>query len=130
MYSKTTNDITVTVEPTYLEAQSAPEDNQYLWAYQIRIENRGHSTVQLRNRTWHITDSAGRTQVVQGEGVIGEQPVLAPGDWFGYVSGTPLTTPSGLMHGSYGMVDGAGEPFEVDVPAFSLDSPYTRRTLN
>lgn len=130
MYSKTTNDITVTVEPTYLEAQSSPTEHQYLWAYQIRIENRSSRTVQLKTRIWDITDAQGHTHQVRGAGVVGDQPVLAPGDWYEYVSGTPLTTPSGMMRGSYGMVRDDGTPFDVEVPAFSLDSPYERPMVN
>ena len=130
MYSKITNDIEVTVEPTYLEAHSAPEDSSYVWAYQVRIQNRGAETVQLRTRTWHIIDARGRTQVVHGAGVVGEEPVLGPGDWFEYVSGTPLSTPSGLMNGSYSMQRGDGSLFEVAIPPFSLDSPHDRVLAN
>lgn len=130
MYSKTTNDIVITVEPTYLEAQSSPAEDHYMWAYQVRIENRSPSTVQLKTRTWKITDAVGHVQTVHGAGVVGEEPMLAPGDWFEYVSGTPLATPSGVMHGSYGMLRDDGMPFDVEVPAFSLDSPYERRSLN
>lgn len=96
-----------------------------MWAYQVKIENLGQSTVQLRNRYWHITDAGGRVQEVRGAGVVGEQPVLRPGEKFEYTSGTPLPTPSGIMTGTYQMESDSGERFDVRVPAFSLDSPYT-----
>jgi ApaG protein len=124
MYSRVTNDIKVTVLPTYLENHSEPDENRYIWAYTIQLENHGSKPVQLLNRYWHITDSIGRSQEVRGPGVIGEQPVLKPGDIFQYTSGTSLQTPSGIMVGSYEMVDSKGEHFDIVVPAFSLDSPY------
>ena len=95
MYSETTNSILVTVKPFFLDDQSSPRENRFVWAYQVRIENKGPVTVQLRRRHWRITDSLGRTQEVRGDGVVGEQPVLQPGESFEYTSGTPLTTPSG-----------------------------------
>ncbi|TAH36094.1 MAG: Co2+/Mg2+ efflux protein ApaG [Alphaproteobacteria bacterium] len=124
MYSKTTHNIRITVKPTYLADQSAPNDNSFVWAYHVRIENCGKETVQLRNRHWKITDSYGRTQEVRGPGVVGEEPVLNPGDAYEYTSGTPLPTPSGIMVGSYEMESQTGDRFNVDIPAFSLDSPY------
>ena len=130
MYSETTRSIKVTVKPFYLEDQSSPVDNHYVWAYQVRIENQGEETVQLRRRHWRITDGLGRMQEVRGPGVVGEQPVLKPGDSFEYTSGTPLTTPSGIMIGSYQMETRQGESFEVAVPAFSLDSPHQNVRLN
>ncbi len=130
MYSLTTHDIRVTVKPVYLEEQSSPEDGQYVWAYQVRIENLGEETVRLRNRYWSITDAHGRTQEVRGPGVVGEQPLLRPGDSFEYTSGCPLPTPSGVMVGSYEMEASNGERFEVAIPAFSLDSPHQRVSLN
>lgn len=123
MYEKTTRSIRVSVEPFYLEEQSSPENNQWVFAYQVRIENHGDETVQLRNRYWHITDGLGRIQEVHGAGVVGEQPVLSPGETFEYTSGTPLNTPSGIMLGSYEMETTNGEKFDVAVPAFSLDCP-------
>ena len=95
--------ITVTVKPIYLDDQSAPDESHFVWAYHIRIENNGGETVQLRNRYWRITDSLGRVQEVRGAGVVGEQPVLKPGESFEYTSGTPLPTPSGIMTGTYQM---------------------------
>ncbi|MBV9522989.1 MAG: Co2+/Mg2+ efflux protein ApaG [Alphaproteobacteria bacterium] len=130
MYSETTRSIKVTVKPFYLEHQSSPADNQYVWAYQVVIENQGSETVQLRRRHWRITDSMGRMQDVRGDGVVGEQPVLKPGQSFAYKSGTPLGTPSGIMVGSYEMQTSDGESFEVAVPAFSLDSPHQPIRLN
>jgi ApaG protein len=130
MYSSTTHDIRVTVQPVFLEEQSSPDDRQFMWAYQVRIENLGDQTVRLRNRFWSITDADGRTQEVRGPGVVGEQPVLRPGDSFEYTSGCPLNTPSGMMVGSYGMEAETGEWLEVAIPAFSLDSPHQRVSLN
>lgn len=130
MYSKITRDISVTVNPVYLEDQSSPMENRYVWAYQVRIENQGRETVQLKTRYWHITDAFGRVQEVRGPGVVGEQPVLRPGESFEYTSGTPLSTPSGIMVGTYHMETSRGEGFEVEIPAFSLDSPHTVGRLN
>ena len=124
MYNQTTKSICVSVEPIYLDDQSSPSDNHYVWAYQVRIENKGNDTVQLLNRYWHITDDQGRVQEVRGAGVVGEQPTLKPGESFEYASGTPLPTPSGIMVGSYEMETAQGSRFDVAVPAFSLDSPY------
>ena len=130
MYSSTTREIRVTVQPTYLDEQSSPTDNHFVWAYHVQIENLGKEIVQLRARYWRITDSMGRIQEVRGAGVVGEQPVLNPGDSFEYTSGTPLGTPSGIMVGSYEMETRGGERFDVDVPAFSLDSPHQTIQLN
>src|SRR3954452_9160019 len=130
MYEKTTRSIKVTVRPFYLEDQSSPTDNHYVWAYQVRIENYGGETVQLRRRYWRITDALGRIQEVRGPGVVGEQPVLAPGEAFEYTSGTPLPTPSGIMVGRYEMETKSGENFWVRIPAFSLDSPHQPVRLN
>ncbi|MCH7693694.1 MAG: Co2+/Mg2+ efflux protein ApaG [Proteobacteria bacterium] len=123
-YARTTRSITVTVEPFYLDEQSSPEENHFVWAYHVRIQNHGEQTVQLLTRFWRITDSLGNVQEVRGDGVVGEQPILNPGDSFEYTSGTPLPTPSGIMVGAYQMLAQSGERFDVDVPAFSLDSPY------
>ncbi len=124
MYSATTQTITVKVESTFLDNQSAPDEDRYVWAYHVRIENNGSHTVQLIDRHWRITDWQGNVHEVRGEGVVGEQPVLEPGTFFEYTSGTPLPTPSGFMAGSYGMESADGNRFEVEIPAFSLDSPY------
>ncbi len=124
-FSATTRGVRVTVRAFYLADQSQPERGHYVWAYRVSIENRGAETVQLLRRTWRITDGQGRTQEVHGAGVVGEQPVLEPGESFEYTSGTPLPTPSGFMRGLYHMVaTGSGEAFDVTIPAFSLDSPH------
>ena len=130
MYSATTKAIRVSVKPIFLDDQSTPAEDYYVWAYQVTIENTGGETVQLLNRHWRITDAHGRMQEVKGEGVVGEQPRLGPGELFEYTSGTPLNTPSGLMMGSYEMEDEQGQRFDIDIPAFSLDSPYQARQLN
>lgn len=130
MYCATTKKINVSVEPVYLDEQSEPEDSHYVWAYHVRIENTGTDTVQLLTRCWRITDAIGRTQEVRGDGVVGKQPVLGPGESFEYTSGTPLDTPSGIMRGTYGMTGPNGEEFDIEIPAFSLDSPYQAQQLN
>lgn len=124
MFTKITHSIKVTASPHFLDEHSEPEEDHYVWAYTIQLENYGHETVQLLNRHWKITDAHGLTQEVRGEGVIGEQPVLKPGQSFRYTSGTALATSSGIMLGEYEMTTPAGDRFEVEVPAFSLDSPY------
>lgn len=130
MYSDTTRQIRVIVEPTYLPEQSQPAAGHFVWAYQVRIENLGQETVRLRSRHWMITDALGRLQEVRGAGVVGEQPLLHPGEYFTYTSGTPLSTPSGIMRGTYGMETADGERFDIAIPAFSLDSPHQDRRLN
>ena len=124
MYKQRTQDLTVTVVPEFLNEHSRPDEGHYVWAYQVRIENDGVETVQLRSRHWRITDANGLVQEVRGAGVVGEQPVLEPGETFEYTSGTPLNAPSGIMVGSYGMQTDDGDMIEVDIPAFSLDSPH------
>jgi len=123
MYQAKTHDIEVTVKPIYLEDQSSPEESHYVWAYQVKIANHGRETVQLLNRYWRIVDSLGRVQEVRGAGVVGEQPMLEPGESFEYTSGTPLPTPSGIMGGTYEMEGPKGERFTVTIPTFSLDTP-------
>ncbi len=129
-YSKITENIMVSVTPVYLAERSRPSDGLYVWAYQVRIENQGSRTVTLRNRHWRITNADGHTETVDGEGVIGEQPVLAPGDIYEYTSGTPLSTSSGIMVGTYDMESEEGKTFAVDIPAFSLDSPGSMSSIN
>ena len=130
MYSAVTRSIKVTVKPVYLDDQSSPRDNRYVWAYHVKIENGGDDVVQLRSRYWRITDAMGRVQEVRGPGVVGEQPVLQPGESFEYTSGTPLATPSGIMDGTYQMEVLNGGRFDVTIPAFSLDSPHQAVRLN
>lgn len=124
IFAQTTHDIKVTVQPEYLASQSNPREGIFVWAYHISIENLGGDTVQLLNRHWQITDNCGRVQEVRGPGVVGEQPVLKPGQSFKYTSGTHLFAPSGIMVGDYEMASPlTGARFQVAVPAFSLDSP-------
>ena len=130
MFSAVTRDIAVSVEPFYLEGPSDPADSHYVWAYRVTIDNRSNAWIKLLSRYWHITDGAGRVEEVRGDGVVGEQPELNPGDSYQYTSGCPLPTPSGFMAGSYTMRDAAGVLFEVDIPAFPLDLPGTAHTLN
>jgi ApaG protein len=130
MYEAITRSISVRVEPCYLDEKSEPDEDYFVWAYRVHIENQGGETVQLRRRRWQITDSLGRVQEVAGDGVVGEQPVLAPGEAFEYTSGTPLSAPSGVMLGSYQMETCEGAAFDVAIPAFSLDSPYDDRAHN
>ncbi len=130
MYKATTRAIQVTVLPQYLPDQSEPEKSQFVWAYTVRIENGGDVAVQLRSRHWKITDGLGRLQEVKGPGVVGKTPLLRPGEVFEYTSGTPLSTPSGIMGGTYQMVDEAGEKFDIEIPTFSLDTPTVQRSLN
>jgi ApaG protein len=130
MYRATTRDIEVEVTPRFLPERSSPKEGHYFWAYTIAIANRGSETVQLKTRHWRITDAQGRIQEVRGAGVVGEEPVLAPGASFEYTSGVPLPTPSGFMAGSYGMVSATGERFDVEVPPFSLDGPESTRVIN
>jgi ApaG protein len=124
-FTETTRDVRVTVRAFFLADQSEPERSHYVWAYHVTIANEGRQTAQLLRRTWYITDAQGRTQHVHGEGVVGERPVLDPGESFEYTSATPLSTPSGFMRGAYHMVVPAtGEAFDVAIPGFSLDSPH------
>jgi ApaG protein len=130
MYAATTRAILVTVQPQYLPDQSNPSKSEYVWAYKVRIENKADFTVQLRSRHWKITDGLGRQQEVKGPGVVGKTPMLRPGDVFEYTSGTPLSTPSGIMGGTYQMVSESGENFDIEIPTFSLDTPTDKRNLN
>ena len=131
LFTATTRDIRVSVRALFLADQSEPERSHFVWAYRVGIENLGKRTVQLMKRTWLITDARGLTQRVHGDGVIGEQPVLEPGESFEYTSGTPLATPSGFMRGQYHLVETAsGEPFDIAIPAFSLDSPHQQGGLH
>jgi ApaG protein len=130
MYEAVTRGIRVRVTPQYLEEESAPDERRYLWSYTIEISNEGGEVVQLRSRHWRITDADGRTEEVRGPGVVGQTPTIQPGASFRYTSGCPLQTPSGIMVGSYQMTTEGGELFNVSIPAFSLDSPHARRSLN
>ncbi|MDJ0612398.1 MAG: Co2+/Mg2+ efflux protein ApaG [Rhizobiaceae bacterium] len=130
MFKATTHGITVNVLPVFIDERSDPQSSQYFWAYRISIENQSGQTVQLLSRYWQITDGIGRVEEVQGDGVVGEQPVLADGETYTYTSGCPLQTPSGIMVGKYKMVDSAGKTFEIDVPAFPLDLPDHTPSIN
>ncbi len=130
MYTSVTHQVKVTVEPAFEPDRSDPEESRYFWRYDIEIANLGEKSVTLLERRWLITDEAGRQQEVRGPGVVGEQPTIQPGESFRYASGCPLTTPSGTMVGEYRMADADGHTFDVAVPAFSLDSPHVKRTLN
>jgi ApaG protein len=122
-YKAITRGIAVSVVPTYLQADSSPSNSQYLWAYRVTIENQGRETVQLLSRHWMITNALGELSEVKGPGVIGEQPLLKPGESHAYTSGMPLDTPWGMMGGSYQMESDSGERFDVEIPTFSLDFP-------
>jgi ApaG protein len=130
MYRAVSRGIEVVVTPRFVADRSSPDNNYFFWAYTISITNQGAETVQLKTRHWRITDANGRRQEVRGAGVVGEEPVLKAGEAFEYTSGVPLQTPSGFMAGSYGMVSASGEHFDIEIPAFSLDSAEHRRILN
>ena len=130
MQKAVTRDISVSVETRFLDSHSGPDEAYFVWAYRISIENKGADTVQLMSRHWVITDAQGRVQEVNGAGVVGEQPVLAPGAKYSYASGTPLQTPSGFMRGTYAMRLDDGKEFGIEIPAFSLDSPHEHKQLH
>ena len=130
MYESSTRGIRVAVKPAFLDDQSDPTDSRYLWSYTVTIENKGSETVQLVSRYWHITDGAGRVQEVRAPGVVGAQPVLAPGQSFQYTSGCPLPTSSGYMVGRYQMRCATGEEFEAEIPPFLLESPHEQRQIH
>ncbi|MDR3505985.1 MAG: Co2+/Mg2+ efflux protein ApaG [Acidocella sp.] len=130
-FTATTHDITVEVQVFHLADQSRPDSGEFLWAYHITITNNGRFAVQLLRRSWRITDAHGRLQTVHGEGVVGEQPLMQPGEKFEYTSGVPLSTPSGFMVGQYHMqAIPSGAQFDIEIPAFSLDSPYQNTRLH
>ncbi|MDE0879238.1 MAG: Co2+/Mg2+ efflux protein ApaG [Sphingomonas bacterium] len=122
-YAETTGGVTVRVSVSYLAEQSEPGRGRWFWAYHIRIENDGASAVRLLSRRWIITDGRGARHTVEGEGVVGEQPMIEPGDSYDYVSGCPLATPTGAMQGSYRMVGADGDGFDVAIPRFDLRAP-------
>lgn len=130
MYRAVTRDIEVNVEPFFLPEQSDPTAGRFVWAYRITIANGSSRPVKLLARYWRITDGNGNVEEVRGPGVVGEQPELDPGDSYQYTSGCPLTTPSGIMVGRYTMRGDGGTLFEIDIPAFSLDMPGSKRTVN
>ena len=130
MYRETTRALTVSVKPEYLDRQSRPDENHFVWAYHVRIENHGSETVQLVRRYWRIVDGAGKVEEVHGAGVVGEQPILHPGESFEYTSGAPLAVPGGFMMGHYEMITEDGDVFQIAIPAFSLDRPDQVVRLN
>ena len=130
MYVATTNAIKVTVEPAFVEEHSSPTDGYFFWSYTVEIANLSTEPVRLRRRFWRIIDANGEKEEVRGQGVVGEEPLIEPGDSYVYTSGAPLTTSSGFMDGTYGMETQTGDTFEVDIPAFSLDSPFEPHTVN
>lgn len=130
MYKAVTRGISVTVTPRYVPEESSPDEGRFFFAYTVEIINTGLERVQLRARHWRITDETGHVQEVRGAGVVGEEPVLGPGESFSYTSGCPLPTPSGTMEGSYLMETATGETFNAEIPAFSLDLPQARRVLH
>ncbi len=119
------NDIKIKVDTHYIEKESVPEKDQYIFSYTITIQNLGSQQAKLLRRHWIITDDKGKVQEVEGEGVIGEQPTIHPGDQFQYTSGTILTSSIGTMKGSYQMIDAEGNLFQVEIPEFLLTIPRT-----
>jgi len=130
MYEQNTRNVIVRVEPDFLDDQSSPADDRYIWAYTVEIENQTSEDLQVMERFWKIADRDGQVQEVRGDGVVGEKPVLKPGETFRYTSGAPLSAPSGVMLGTYQVENKQGERFDVDIPAFSLDSPFDQRSIN
>ncbi|HUO55066.1 MAG TPA: Co2+/Mg2+ efflux protein ApaG [Rhodoblastus sp.] len=130
MYRAITFDIQITATPVFAPERSDAAMNRFFWTYTIEIANQGDVQVQLLERCWRITDANGKIETVQGPGVVGETPIIEPGDSFSYTSGCSLNTASGLMSGTYRMVDANGRAFDAEIPAFSLDSPMERRVLN
>ena len=130
MYSKTTNGVTVTVTPYFLDDQSSPQEGHFVWAYQVNITNFGNSSIKLNHRNWLIIDANGKVMNVQGDGVVGEFPIIKPGETFEYTSGTPLKTSNGIMQGFYLVSQDNGEKLKIDIPAFSLDSPYNKKNVH
>lgn len=130
VYEQKTKDVVVRVEPDYLAEQSSPDDHRFIWAYTVEIENQTAGDLQVVSRFWKIADSRGQVQEVRGSGVVGEKPVLKPGEVFRYTSGAPLSAPSGMMLGNYSMETPEGDRFDVEIPAFLLDSPHEPLFLN
>lgn len=122
-HSAQTGDVIVRVSVSFLPEQSEPGRGRWFWAYHIRIENAGAAPVKLVSREWQIRDGRGGLNEVRGEGVVGEQPVIAPGAAYDYVSGCPLPTPTGSMEGRYFMVAADGSRFEAEIPRFALIAP-------
>ena len=130
MYSKTTNGVTVTVTPYFLDDQSSPQESHFVWAYQVNIKNSGNSSIKLNHRNWLIIDANGKVINVQGEGVVGEFPIIQPGESFEYTSGTPLKTNNGIMQGFYLVSQDNGEKLKIDIPEITLYSPYNKKNVH
>ncbi len=126
-YAETTSGMTVRVAVSFLPEQSSPERGRWFWAYHIRVENHGDMAARLMTRHWSISDGRGASHVVDGDGVIGEQPVIVSGGSYDYVSGCPLATPTGTMQGSFGMIAEDGSSFDIAIPRFPLHAPVTAR---
>ena len=124
LFEQRTGDVIVRVEPEYLAEQSSPSDGRFIWAYTVEIDNQSADDLRVTGRYWHIADSRGQVQEVRGQGVVGEKPVVRAGEQFRYTSGAPLSAPSGMMSGSYRVEPETGEPYDVDIPVFVLDSPF------
>ena len=130
VYETVTDGVTVRVRPDFMPEQSSRKEGRFVWSYTVEIENRSEREIQLISRRWVITDGLNRTETVRGQGVVGEQPSLKPGEAYRYASACPLSTPSGLMGGAYQMLAADGELFEVVIPTFSLDLPQASGALN
>ena len=130
MYERRTRDVVVRVEPDFLDDQSNPSDDRFIWAYHVEIENQGGEDFQVMERFWTIADSRGQVQEVRGSGVVGEKPVVKAGETFRYTSGAPLSAPAGMMLGSYRVETPGGESFDIDIPPFTLDSPHQAQFPN
>lgn len=130
MFKATTEGITVTVMPVYIDERSDPVNSQYFWAYRVTLENNSPETVTLLSRYWKIVDGEGHVEEVRGDGVVGEQPTIPPDHSYAYTSGCPLTSPSGIMQGTYTMQNNKGDTFEVEIPAFPLDLPDINPVIN
>jgi ApaG protein len=130
VYEAETDGVTVRVTPGFMPEQSSRAKGRFVWSYTVEIENRSAREIQLISRRWIITDALNRTEVVRGQGVVGEQPSLKPGEAYRYASACPLQTDSGLMGGAYQMLGSDGELFEVMIPTFSLDLPEAGAKVN
>lgn len=131
VFEQRTKDVVVRVEPEFLAEQSNPSDSRFIWAYTVEIDNQGAEDLTVTDRFWQIADSRGQVQEVRGQGVVGEKPVVKPGEVFRYTSGAPLTAPSGMMRGTYTVQEAnSGESYDIDIPAFVLDSPHEGHCLN
>jgi len=130
VYKFVTHDVEITVRPEYIDSQTGLIGDVYVWAYHVKIENKSKDTIQIVNRYWKIVDSKGGIQEVNGEGVVGEKPILIPNSNFFYTSGVHLRYYSGIMSGHYTMQKSTGEFFQVKIPSFSLDVPNLKDTVN